>query len=226
MRRSLKYFGLLMGAACLFACSKMEDYTKEFTKNGEIVYTGRADSLKVYPGRNRIGLSWLLLSDPSIVQCKVFWNDGADSVTIPVKRTNNVDTIKVVLDKMSEKAYTFDIYTYDGQGHSSVKVDTIGMVYGDHYAGALFNRPLKAIAYSADTARLEWSGASAQCVKVDIRYTGVSGAQYKVAVWPLDKATKLPDFKKGLSFEYRTSYLPAKMAIDTFHTAYESKIVP
>jgi len=226
MHRSLKYLFLLAGLAAMYACSKMEDYTKEFTRGGETVYTGRADSIKVYPGRNRIGLSWLLLSDPSIVQCKVFWNDRADSVTIPVKRTSAIDTVKVILDKMNEKAYTFDIYTYDAMGHSSVKVDTIGLVYGDLYAGSLFNRPLKTLAFSADTARLEWSGASAQCVKVHIRYTGVSGQEHAVTVWPTDRMTKLPDLKKGSSFEYRTSYLPAKLALDTFHTSYETRIVP
>lgn len=226
MYRYLKYLLLLIVAVCGYACSKMEDSYNEFTKNGEIVYTGRADSLKLQPGRNRIGLSWLLLSDPRITRCKIFWNDGADSVTIPVQRTESVDTVRIMLTNMAEKTYTFDIYTYDDLGHSSVKVDTIGIVYGDHYAGSLFNRPIKTIAFSADTARLEWSGASAQCVGSQIRYADTGGVMRSAWVASAEKQTKLPALEKGLSFEYRTLYLPVKAAIDTFYTAWESKLVP
>lgn len=223
---NIKYILLLTVMGCLYACSKMEDTYNEFTKGGELVYTGRADSMKVFPGRNRIGLSWLLLSDPSITQCKVFWNDGADSLAIPVQRTGGVDTVRIMLTNMAEKTYTFDIYTYDGLGHSSVKVDTIGMVYGDYYAGSLFNRPVKNIAFSADTARLEWSGASTQCVGVEIRYVDTGDVWRAAWAANADKNTKLPAFKKGNSFEYRTLYLPAKTAIDTFYTVWESKLVP
>ena len=226
IRSLIKHSFLIMAAACLYACSKMEDSYNDFTKDGEIVYTGRADSLRVSPGKNRIGLSWLLLSDPSIVQCKVFWNDRTDSITIPVQRTGGVDTVRVVLNNMEEKTYTFDIYTYDAIGHSSVKVDTLGMVYGDNYASSLFNRPLKSVAFNADSARLEWSGASIQCVGSEISYTDASGGQRTVWAASADKQTKLPAFKKGNTFEYRTLYLPVKTAIDTFHTAFESRLVP
>lgn len=226
IRSLIKHSFLIMAAASLYACSKMEDSYNDFTKGGEIVYTGRADSLRVSPGKNRIGLSWLLLSDPSIVQCKVFWNDGADSMTIPVQRTGGVDTVRVVLNNMDEKTYTFDIYTYDAIGHSSVKVDTIGMVYGDNYASSLFNRPLKTVTFSADSARLEWSGASIQCIGSQISYTDTSGDQRTVWAASTDKQTKLPAFIKGNTFEYRTLYLPVKTAIDTFHTAFESRLVP
>lgn len=226
MQRSVRYLVLLVAVAGWIGCSKMEDYHQDFIKNGEIVYTGRADSLRVYPGRNRIALSWLLLSDPSIVQCKVYWDDRSDSVTIPVKRTAGVDTVKIVLNNLTEKAYTFDIYTYDAAGHSSVKVDTIGMVYGDNYAGALFNRPFKSITHSTDTARLEWSGVSSQCIGVEIHYTDRQGLARTIWSYPADKLTKLPLLSKGSSFTYRSLFVPARNAIDTFYTAYETKLIP
>jgi len=226
MSMYLKYIVILTVIACFMACSKMEDSYNEFTKGGEIIYTGRVDSLKVSPGKNRIRLSWQLISDPAITKCKVFWNDRADSMLIPVQRSTGVDTITVMLNNMAEKTYTFDIYTYDNAGHSSVSVDTLGIVYGDNYAASLFNRPLKTIAFSADTARLDWSGASAQCVGVQLRYNDVLGVLRTAWITSADKQTKLPAFKKGNNFEYRTLYLPAKAAIDTFYTAFESKLVP
>jgi hypothetical protein len=73
---------------------------------------------------------------------------------------------------------------------------------------------------------LEWSGASAQCVGVQLNYTDTFGVARSAWVASADKQTKLPAFEKGSSFEYRTLYMPSKTAIDTFYTAYESKLVP
>jgi hypothetical protein len=220
------YLLMIIAACSITACSKMEDTYADFIKDGEIVYTGKVDSLKVFPGRNRIELSWLLISDPKITLCKVFWNDGADMVEIPVQRSAGTDTIKVMLTGMAERTYTFEVFTYDNDGHTSIKEDTIGVVYGDVFAGSLFNRPLKSVAFSADTARLEWAGASAQSVSVQLNYTDNSNIPRTIVVPRLESKTNLPKFKKGNSFQYRTLYLPEKNAIDTFFTAYESRQVP
>ena len=220
-----KYLLIIIATCSIMACSKMEDTYADFIKDGEIVYTGRVDSLKVFPGMNRIKLSWLLISDPKITRCKVFWNDGTDVLDIPVQRKAGIDTITVMLNSMAERTYTFEVYTYDDDGHSSIKSDTIGVVYGDVYAGSLFNRPLKTIAFSSDTARLEWAGASAQSVSVQLKYTDLSNTERTIVVPRSESKTNLPKFKKGNSFQYRTLYLPEKNAIDTFFTVYESKVV-
>jgi hypothetical protein len=51
---------------CLLACSKMDDTYDDFIKDGEIVYVGRVDSARAYPGNNRMDLSMLLTADPRI----------------------------------------------------------------------------------------------------------------------------------------------------------------
>ncbi len=58
-------------------------------------------------------LRWQLVSDPTITQAKVFWNNGHDSVTVAINRKQGVDTVKVIVDKLLETSYTFTIYTYD-----------------------------------------------------------------------------------------------------------------
>jgi hypothetical protein len=224
--KKYNYLFFILAVCLIMACSKMEDTYAEFIKDGEIVYTGRVDSLKVYPGRNRIQLSWLLISDTKITRCKVFWNDGADMLEIPVQRSAGIDTITVMLTGMAERTYTFDVFTYDNDGHSSIKSDTIGAVYGDVFAASLFNRPLKSVAFSADTARLEWAGASAQSESVQLNYIDNTNTPRTIVVPRLESKTNLPKFKKGNSFQYRTLYLPEKNAIDTFFTAYESRLVP
>ncbi len=236
--RMKKYIWGILGLGLLAACSKMEDNYQEYLKNGVIIYTAKVDSLKAFPGRNRIALSWLLVSDPKIDKCRVFWNSGKDSVTVPVQRSAGIDTINVVLDNLEENVFTFDVYTYDNTGNSSVKEEIIGTVYGDNYIASLYNRPVRKTTYQGGTKRAEiiWFGVNPQAVAVDIEYTNVNGDLVKkreVAVRPdpfkpmaFPDTTRLADYKQGTSFRYRTAYKPVPTAIDTFYTAYDTQAVP
>src|SRR5690606_15689496 len=100
---------------CVFtmmACSKMDDYRK-YTDEKEIVYSGKADSLVVYPGKNRLMLSWVLVSDPKISRARVYWRNKADSVEVPITTGPGVAAVKVVLENMEEGCYSFEVVTLD-----------------------------------------------------------------------------------------------------------------
>lgn len=226
--RCLKYYlCVVLFSSILVACSKMNDTHKQFVEGGEIYYPGRADSLKVYPGRNRIKLSWMLISDPKITRTVVYWNNKADSVVIPVTRTSGIDTVSTMLNSIPEGTYTFEVYTYDAQGHRSVKVDTIARVYGDNYNITLVNRAIRSAVMNtkADTAIVEWYGASSQHIGVDLRYKNSLNDSIFMFI-PADSIrVRLPKFTKGQAFRYRSLYKPEKNAIDTFFTIYESRIV-
>lgn len=215
---------LLLAGGVIVACKKGTDFHQDFLEGGEIIYTGKVDSVKVFAGRNRIQLSWLLLSDPRITRCKLQWNEGANSLDIPVQRTAGVDTVRILLPDLEERTYTFEMSTYDDAGHSSVKVAAIGTVYGEKYAKTLFNRPVKSHSFIVnDTARVTWSGANTQNIRVEVSYTGKSGAQHTVNVNRTDAECKLPDFLKGNAITYRTVYLPEPNAIDTFYTDFANR---
>ncbi|MDD4591224.1 MAG: DUF4998 domain-containing protein, partial [Parabacteroides sp.] len=64
----------------LASCENIKDTYEEFIKDGEIIYVAKADSIKVRSGKNRLELSWLLLSDPNVAKYKVFWNNNRDSI--------------------------------------------------------------------------------------------------------------------------------------------------
>ncbi|MBC9932638.1 DUF4998 domain-containing protein [Chitinophaga qingshengii] len=231
----------LMGVmlVLLAACTKMDDSYKQFLDGGEIIYTGKVDSLKVFPGKNRVLLSWYLVSDPKITKCRVYWNQRGDSAEVAVKRTGGTDTIRLFLDKLPENIYTFQVYTYDNAGHSSVKEEVIGNAYGDAYIATLSNRPVRSAKYDAvkKETTIWWFGVNNQVQSVEISYTNNAGAETKmvqvadsVPANPRDPlefraSVKLPDYKAGTSLKYRTSYKPVKVAIDTFYTAYETQAV-
>jgi hypothetical protein len=224
----MKYCLYIMLFTSLLACTKLRDTYSQFVGTGEIYYPGKADSLTAYPGRNRIQLTWLLVSDPKIVRSTVYWNNRADSVAITVAKTGGIDTIKTILNNMTEGTYTFEVFTYDNKGNRSVKVERIANVYGYNYDISLVNRPLKSVAMNAaaDTALLDWYPASGQHIAVDLRYKNQLNDSVFVTIPPDSIKVKLPKFKKGESFKYRSMYKPEKNAIDTFYTVYESKLIP
>src|SRR3546814_10319167 len=81
-------------AAILASCGEMDEIHRDFYEDGEIIYPGKADSLKAYPGRYRLGLSWLILADPKATRAKIFWNNRQDSLEMDMVRTSHTDTVR------------------------------------------------------------------------------------------------------------------------------------
>ncbi|MGV3763731.1 DUF4998 domain-containing protein [Parapedobacter sp.] len=221
MKRTNYIIYCLLIGVCIssfFACRKQDDTYKQFLEGGEIVYVQRADSLKAYPGKNRVKLSWTILSDPDVRSARIFWNGGADSAEVAINRTMGTDTVYVVLDNLPEGAYTFDVYTYDDAGNSSIKADVFAQAYGDNYVASLLNRAIEQIGYNNGKLELAWYGADNQAIGTEVSYTDAEGVQRKVEVLPGDSVAVLADYKPNSPFEYVTYYLPDTMAIDTFVT--------
>lgn len=239
MKQYVKLYLLILFIATGFlSCDKMEDGYMKYAAGGEIVYIGKADSVKVFPGRNRIQLSWLLVSDPKISKCKVYWNDRMDSSIVHVVRTKGVDTVKVIIGNLLEQTYNFEIYTFDAAGRSSVKVETSGKSYGTRYANSIFNRTLKTVVFDTNRADIEWYTAASDAIAVEIIYTDRLGLERKLTQVQIPNPNNprdapaipvlvtLADFKKGNSFKYRTLYKPTSFAIDTFYTEFSTVVVP
>lgn len=231
---------LILVSSLLFSCGKMDNTYKDFIKNGEIIYPGRVDSLKAFSGKNRIQLKWLLVADPKITKNVVYWNYKKDSLVIDIVKTANIDTISIIIPNLLEQTYTFEVYTYDKTGHSSVKAQVIGTVYGDNYSNTIYNRPISTVVYTAATkiTTISWSGVNSQATVLEITYTDNAGVTQAITEYPIldisfpdhPKAfapiTNLPNFKKGTSFQYRTTYKPTPLCLDAFYSMWTSVLVP
>lgn len=210
------------------SCMKEDDY-KKFTEGGEISYTGKLDSIKVFSGRNRVVIQGLLIADPKVTKCVIYWNNRADSAVIPVTRTENVDTLKVELRNMLEGVHNFTIYTYDNLGNQSVPTYKSGRAYGDRYISSLSNRPINnAFTDEAGLTSIEWgvmdrlSGIFA----TDVTYTDASNEK-KVLRIPVDSAlTRLDNFKEKTDIQFRTMFIPDTLSIDTFYTTSTTRYIP
>lgn len=207
----------------LAACSKMDEYREKFTDGHERLYTGKADSVKVFPGKNRVLLKWLYVADPKVKKAKVFWNNRHDSSSVDVVRTSGVDTVKFMINNLAEGNYNFEIISYDADGNASVTVNKQGVVFGESYQAALLNRLVKKAETKAGYAEVTWYSGDQETLLTEVKYRNLGGATIIKTVLPGIDTTKLESYVSGTKFEYRTLYLPDSLAIDTFYTAWQQK---
>lgn len=208
------------------SCTKMDDY-KKYVKDGEIVYTGRVDSLIIRSGRNRVLVQGLFIADRKITRCKIYWNSRQDSLIVPVTRKFAVDTLKQYVSNLFEGSYNFEVITYDSQMHPSIPVVKSGVkVYGDNYAASLINMPVSDVSLENTTASITWGGLdkTSGALYMDILYTNTSNANIRAKRLTNSITAQLLNYKYRTTFDYRTVYLPDSLAIDTFYTDYRRGI--
>jgi hypothetical protein len=215
----LKLFSYVAALMLVSAgCSKYDDY-KKFIDDGEILYIGKADSVRSFPGNNRVKLAWTV-SDPKITRAKVFWNNGIDSFEFVVnKKGSALDTVEVVIDELQEASYLFAVYCFDDEGNSSVRSEVEENVYGENYRLSLIDRGLIEVQAVAGVGALfQWSGSETTEAGVELTYTNNDGEEKKLIVEKDSTTTLLNDYKTGTDIFYRTLFLPVPAALDTFYT--------
>lgn len=213
----------ILSFVLIASCAKIDDY-KKFVEEGEISYTGKIDSVKVYSGDGRVFIQGLFRSDPKVASCKIYWNSLKDSVEVPVIKTGGVDTLKQFI-QLPENLYNFQIYTYDALGNKSVPVYATGRSYGASYKASLTNRLiLSAIIDANNDVIINWRNIDKTlgAFATEVVYTDNTNMEQRVTM-DIDATTLLlKDYKSGAPFTYRTLYLPDTLSIDTFYTAYQT----
>lgn len=213
-------------AACLLlagcvACEKMTDSWKHYIEGGEIIYPAKADSIEVHPGNYRVELQWLILSDPTVSSAKVFWDNRSHSVDVPIVRTGPIDTVRVMLNDMEERVYTFEIQTFDNKGNKSVSTEKIGQVYGDKYRRTLLNRAIQEIEITEEgDMKIIWGTAEAGAIAQEVVYTNTNGNTDTIVINATEEITLLEQYDLRKNFKCNTTFMP-DMAIDTFKLAFE-----
>ncbi|GAA4316861.1 DUF4998 domain-containing protein [Compostibacter hankyongensis] len=206
----------------LWSCSKMDESYRPLRDKGEINYPGKADSIIVYPGQNRVRLSWILRADPNVVSCRIFWNNGRDSVDLPVERTHAQDTLSIVIKDLEEGNYVFEVYTYDDKDNVSVKTSADGRVYGASYTDGLTDRRLLSALKVNGKTKLLWAASPETSLGTEVRYTDQAGATHTRFIPPSDSISRWEGYPGGDTLQYRTLYMPEVLSIDTFFTAYNT----
>ncbi|PTS93734.1 hypothetical protein DBR11_24745 [Pedobacter sp. HMWF019] len=213
---------LLLFTVMINSCRKMDDYKTRFQGNNEISYPGILDSVKVLPGNKRVMLTGLFTSDPKIIKYRIFWNGRNDSLERSIKRSQGVDTVKEIITNLPEGAMNFEIRTFDDKGNRSVPVYANGMVYGVNYNSGIINRGITSSVFdgSKGILTINWLEADPTMLFTDIIYTSTSNQTKKIRLAELDASTVIiNDYKSTTEVLYRSAFLPAKSAIDTFYVS-------
>lgn len=223
MKNTIFYlaFTILLGFT---SCSEQDEYL-QYIQGGEIIYTGKIDSVKVLSGKNRVRLEGLIMADPKVSELRVFWNNRSDSVVVPIERSADIDTVRVLIDNLPENIYNFEVRTYDSFGNRSIAVNSTGQVYGERYQQSLYNRPISSDNLVGNQLVVNYAGMdrSSGVIGTELSYEDSTGEEQTIFT-PIDSSQVLiEDFASGTAYEYRTLFLPEPTAIDTFYTDYETR---
>ncbi|WP_164891144.1 DUF4998 domain-containing protein [Botryobacter ruber] len=213
---------VLCCAVAMSSCSKWDDF-KKYTKDGEIMYTGKMDSVKVYSGKGRVMLRGEFNADPKIKLTKIYWNDFRDSVEFHVDKGSERAVFERTFD-VDEGVKNFIIHNYDGSGNRSIAVNAVGTSYGSSYRRKINNRLISAVDFNENGATLTWE---AMDLSTGPQYTELEyelNGETKNVIIPINETTVLlPELSAATTIRYRTIFKPEKTSIDTFAVAFRSR---
>lgn len=213
--------GFIVAAFCflLFSCAKMDDTYKDFVVPDGLIYVGKADPVKINSGKRRIKISWLRGTDQKATIARIYWNNRADSLNVPITTTRPQDTISVIINNLNEGSYSFQIFTYDNAQHSSIQVDALGVSYDVIYEKSLLNRVITDIKKGTDTAILTLLSVDASSLGTKFSYTNKNGVRIDTLVDRKAQTLQLPNMNKDTAFTYITMYKPVADCLDTFYSS-------
>jgi hypothetical protein len=227
MKRIVYTMIVVLYLAGMFACTQWDEYKKYIDE--ERIYPQKPDSLKTYPGKNRILLEWTI-ADPKVSFCKILYSQEGmqDSLIVSVNAEHNYanDTVRVIIDNLIESNCIFKVISYDDLGHSSLAVEAEEMVYGENYEKSLLNRTLRSKLVDNDGLHLQWYPTADDAeLGIELNYKDDSGNLKTVFVPDSVTSNTIAGFNVNYPFTYRTKYLPAPTAIDTFYSSsHEDRI--
>jgi hypothetical protein len=206
----------------LSSCSKINDNFAPYLENGEIIYIGKADSVKTFAGKNRF-LIQFIVKDPRANALHIYWNQRSDSLVFPIAQHEPYDVFSLYIGgnekPFGQGSYTLELITKSKDMFKSIPVFTSVNVYGDRFAQTLVPKIVRSVTNAGGKVTITWGGAiSEREVGVALEY--VNALQRDTAVYRTTTELKTPtvlqdiDLTQGL--KYKTLYLPEPAAVDTF----------
>ena len=224
MKNYYNYTRALLACFMIFwGCTKKPTDFRSYLAGTEITYPGKVTNASVYPGNGRIMLVWNPSPDPSITKYVVYWNNNVDSLILTASSHKTSDTIKCIVNGLSEYVYTFFIYSYDANGNRSVvtEIDN-ARAYGSIYQAGLHNRiinPVNPAIVKADSSvTLSFLTPDTINITTSIQYSNRSGVTVKKYLSPNNNSIVLSDYNYSSPIVYQSSYIPVRGALDTFST--------
>lgn len=227
MSNMKKIIMLLTVTLLLASCADMNDTHQEFLDRGQQIYVGKADTLVVHGGYNRVEIEGAMYYATSAEKCIIRWtlNGVKDSVVVLADEwKTNEDKLSVTIEELPEGTQRFFVQTYDREGNKSLNVECSGNVYGDQYILTASPKIITQLAAKPEGMELTWN-MSEEAIGVEVKYDSNSGVE-TLKVKANATTTLLPDWKLSGNIQTRTILVPEEGAIDTLYTAWRSLQFP
>ena len=226
--KSLYYIIMIALAAMVVSCDDMLDNIRPYLDKGETIYVGKADSLSVVAGRNRMKLEVFLKSGFSQSLCEVTMTD-TDGVSIveenTIVRTSGMQKLEYEYDDLKEGEYEFKVIFKDDAGNTSLAEVVNGHSYGDFYESTLANRRFSNISVNNGIATINWKSIE-NALYTLLTYTNSDGISNSIEIDPLESTTVIEDAALGTEFTWCTYYRPTENALDLFKSSDTSDSFP
>lgn len=218
-------FIMICSLIFLWSCDKMDRTYSEFLESGQIIYNAKLDSVKTYSGRNRVLITWKPITDPRITKVKVLWSNNRESLEKPI--TSGNDTT-LLIENLTEGNYTFNFTTYDDAGNNSVKVEVLGVVYGELYESGLTLRQINNTSLNNNELTIKFNSTEQldNYYNQEITYISSSDQAEKTISVPKDVSSIVIDDYSGDKFTHRSVYLPDELSPDLFYTQLRTQYTP
>ncbi|MGE8290247.1 MAG: DUF4998 domain-containing protein [Sphingobacterium sp.] len=211
----------------LVSCQKWDEY-KDLLPNGGKVYPGIDTAIMYQAGNNRALLAWKASPDQRVVSYTVYWNNKMDSLVLDATSHNPKDTVKALIQNLSEGFYTFIIHSFNVQGKKSVPVEKNNLrIYGPIYQKSLLNRDVKEVHYNTDNKEItiNFNPADEGNAYTQLSYMTLNNNTTKVNVPADQESIVINDRKKGARIYYQSFYKPTPVVIDLFGTVAKDSII-
>jgi AraC-like DNA-binding protein len=208
-----------------WSCDKMDKTYAEFLESGQIIYNGKLDSVRTFPGKNRILVTWKPINDPRVTNVKVFWANNRESIEKPITSKNDTT---LIIENLTEGNYTFNFITYDDAGNNSVPVEVVGMAYGEIYERGLVPRQIRNILLNNNelTINLGSTESLDNYYNQEITYISSSDQAEKTVSVPKEVSSIVIDDYSGDKFSHKGVYLPSELSPDFFYTETITQYTP
>jgi hypothetical protein len=212
MKTIIKYFTTLCLLIYIAGCDDNNLMHQKYLDQGEILYTGKPDSVNFSAGNERVKFTWVLNTDPRIDKSVFYWNDGKDSAVIPTNKTQSGGLKMETILNVKEGNHTFRLVTKDSENNKSLAIERSVQVYGPTYIAGLTNRELS-LSFDNGTLTIRWASVASALIQYStVRYTDYSNPANPVEKSvPIENAatnTVINGVREGDSFSVSTSYLP------------------
>lgn len=200
------------------SCESVRDTYKDFLGDGERVYVGKIDSLRIFSGYERVQVWGLLNYARTAKEVVVEWDDKR--VVHSLDGYDKSDILTIDIDNLNEGARNFNIYTKDGENNTSISTTIFAEIYGPLYLQTLSPRSIAAIAATPEKSlRIDWNAAETNVVDVTLEYKDNEGELKSLTIDNSAKVTMIESWKPSSKVRVITRVLPKETDLDVLELA-------